>query len=158
MISVGVTAVMLAVECLEVGLNTTCMYTGLGYSSPILSSAIGDLTPAFTFILAKLSRSESLLCFLILQISENLVISEGALTVTLYKGPAILITSSRSTDSHKRLQLLQTNWVIGGLLLTVAYFFLSLLYIVQAVFAVALRSLVHTLACHNSQEETCTRS
>ncbi|TXG56342.1 hypothetical protein EZV62_017655 [Acer yangbiense] len=30
----------------------TCMYTGTGYSSPTLSSAIGDLTPAFTFILA----------------------------------------------------------------------------------------------------------
>ncbi|KAJ4711146.1 WAT1-related protein [Melia azedarach] len=39
----------------------TCTYTGIGYSSPTLASAITDLTPAFTFILAILSR-EKLKC------------------------------------------------------------------------------------------------
>ncbi|KAK4841983.1 hypothetical protein QYF36_013705 [Acer negundo] len=267
MVSAGVTAVMLAVECLEVGLSTvskaamnggmnhfvfvlysngfaaiflllpaslffywkripppltssiicrifvlgllscgvqTCMYTGIGYSSPTLSSAIGDLTPAFTFILAILSSMEKLNLRVKSSLAKSvgtIVSIAGALTVTLYKGPAILITSSRSIDSHNKLQLLKTNWVIGGLLLTVAYFFLSLLYIFQtwiikdypeelmvtficcifvtiqsaivaliavrdplawklkpdmeliaigysAVFAVAVRSLVHTWACH----------
>ena len=31
------------------------MYFGIGYSSPTLASAMTDLTPAFTFILAILS-------------------------------------------------------------------------------------------------------
>jgi hypothetical protein len=34
----------------------TLMYTGIGYSSPTLSSAMVDLLPAFTFILAVISR------------------------------------------------------------------------------------------------------
>ncbi|KAK3223274.1 hypothetical protein Dsin_010299 [Dipteronia sinensis] len=178
----------------------TCLYTGIVYSSPTLSSAIGDLTPAFTFILAIFSGMEKLDLRVKSSLAKSIgtiVSIAGALTVTLYKGPAILITSY----SHNKLQLLQTNWVIGALLLTVAYFFLSLLYIVQtwiikdypeelmvtficcifvtiqsaivaliaesdpiawklkpdieliaigysAVFAVAVRSLVHTWSCH----------
>ncbi|KAF8399294.1 hypothetical protein HHK36_015159 [Tetracentron sinense] len=38
-----------------------CGYTGINYSSPILASAIGNLVPAFTFILAIIFRFCSLL-------------------------------------------------------------------------------------------------
>ncbi|KAK1555993.1 hypothetical protein Q3G72_034334 [Acer saccharum] len=206
--SVGVTAVMVAVECLEVGLSTvskaamnggmnrfvfvvysngfaaiflllpaslifywkrspppltssiicrifvlgllscgvqTCTYTGFGYSSPTLSSAIGDLTPAFTFILAIISSMEKLNLRVKSSLAKsigtivsivgavgNFVTNSWSIDSDILQGSSNFnSTSSRSTDSHNKLQLLQTNWVIGGLLLTIAYFFLSLLYIVQ---------------------------
>jgi hypothetical protein len=43
------------------------MSTGIGYSSPTLSSAIVDLTPAFTFILAIISRCVSFSLFQVLK-------------------------------------------------------------------------------------------
>ena len=41
-----------------------CGYKGIEYSSPTLASAMGNLTPAFTFIFAVIFRFFSLLYFL----------------------------------------------------------------------------------------------
>ena len=41
------------------------MYFGIGYSSPTLASAMTDLTPAFTFILAILSRLVSYIFYIL---------------------------------------------------------------------------------------------
>ena len=42
----------------------------------------------------------------------------GAFIVTLYKGPAILITSSAPNSSHDQLlSSEQSDWVLGGFLL-----------------------------------------
>lgn len=57
----------------------------------------------------------------------------GALTVTLYKGPA-LVSMSSSSNLHNELRSPQKNWIIGGLVLAASSFFLSLLYIVQVTF------------------------
>ncbi|KAG9137805.1 hypothetical protein Leryth_022949 [Lithospermum erythrorhizon] len=41
----------------RIGVSTIiCVYIGLEYSSPTLASAVGNLTSAFTFILAILFR------------------------------------------------------------------------------------------------------
>ncbi|KAJ0096078.1 hypothetical protein Patl1_16195 [Pistacia atlantica] len=181
----------------------TFMITGIGFSSPTLSSAITNLTPAFTFILAISSRMEKLNLKLQSSLAKaigTMVSIAGALTVTLFKGPAVVITSSPH-NLRDEILFVHTNWLIGGLLLTAGSFSLSLLYIVQtsivkdypeelmvtficcvfvtlqsailalilegdpnawrlkpgmelmailysAVFAVALRTLVHTWACH----------
>uniref|UniRef100_A0A7N0T2G2 WAT1-related protein n=1 Tax=Kalanchoe fedtschenkoi TaxID=63787 RepID=A0A7N0T2G2_KALFE len=105
-------------------------FAGIDYSSPTLASAIGNLTPAFTFILAvfigmeklnlRNSISQAKLCGTLLSIA-------GALTVVLYKGPIVLSTTSRFS-LH---QLLQKNWIIGGTLLATEYLLLAIWYIIQ---------------------------
>ncbi|KAJ0105854.1 hypothetical protein Patl1_17991 [Pistacia atlantica] len=73
-------------------LMQNCVSTGINYSSPTLGSAMGNLIPAFTFLLAALFRMEKLnLRSLISQVKilGTLVSISGALIVILYKGPAI---------------------------------------------------------------------
>ncbi|KAL5860432.1 hypothetical protein ACOSQ3_001739 [Xanthoceras sorbifolium] len=112
-------------------------YTGINYSSPTLASAISNLTPAFTFILAIIFRME--------KVSSRKTSSQakvlgtilsigGAFVVTLYKGPPIIIVSpSPSILLDQRLHSSDSNnWVIGGLFLTAEYILIPLWYIVQA--------------------------
>ncbi|KAH7577389.1 hypothetical protein JRO89_XS01G0243700 [Xanthoceras sorbifolium] len=112
-------------------------YTGINYSSPTLASAISNLTPAFTFILAIVFRME--------KVSSRKTSSQakvlgtilsigGAFIVTLYKGPPIIIVSpSPSILLDQRLHSSDSNnWVIGGLFLTAEYILIPLWYIVQA--------------------------
>ncbi|KAK4846220.1 hypothetical protein QYF36_014471 [Acer negundo] len=112
-------------------------YTGINYSSPTLASAISNLTPAFTFILAILFRMEKVSSrkrSSQAKVLGTIVSIGGAFVVTLYKGPPIFIVSSspsisfdqplNSSDSN--------NWVIGGVFLTAEYILLPLWYIVQA--------------------------
>ncbi|XP_059656019.1 WAT1-related protein At5g40240-like isoform X2 [Cornus florida] len=102
------------------------MYIGIRYSSPTLASAMVDLTPAFTFILAIITRMEKL--NIKAQSSQAKSIGTtisiiGAFIVTFYKGQPITFFQSLSSP--------QSNWIIGGFLLAVAAFLLALLYIVQ---------------------------
>ncbi|KAL9423971.1 hypothetical protein AB3S75_035958 [Citrus x aurantiifolia] len=212
--SVGVTAVMVAVECLEVGSSTlnkaamnkgksdfvlivysnafaaifillpstfiyyrnrtrpprtvsiickifglglisccvqTCLYVGIGYSSPTLSSAIVDLTPAFTFILALISRgidcdfvqgaSTSSSFFLsllyIVQTSiireypEELMATFICCVFVTVQSTVVALIAERNPNSW-RLKPDMELIAIGC----------------SAFFAVALRSLAHTWACH----------
>ncbi|XP_056165602.1 WAT1-related protein At5g40240-like [Syzygium oleosum] len=123
-----------------VGFGTQiCGYAGIDYSSPVLGTAMMNLVPAFTFILAIISRMEkvnwkssSSQARLMGTIASIL----GALVITLYKGPAILRSPLPPSFVHPRRLLLlpsqQLNWVLGGFLLAAEAFFLSLWYIVQA--------------------------
>ncbi|TKY69835.1 WAT1-related protein [Spatholobus suberectus] len=114
----------------------TLMYTGIGYSSPTLASAMVDLTPAFTFIVAVLSRMEKL--DLKLQSSQaksigTVVSILGALTVTLYKGMPL----TSESDSLQNIVIdenflsQQSDWLLGGFLLSAASFCLSLVFIIK---------------------------
>lgn len=99
-----------------------CYYTGLSYSSITLGAAIENLTPIFTSVLAISLRMEKLD---IRKSTDQIkalgmfVAVLGALTVTLYKGPVLL------SDQ-------QSNWPLGGLLLTLAVLLKSVQNIVQA--------------------------
>ncbi|KAL4031275.1 hypothetical protein IC575_009551 [Cucumis melo] len=83
---------------------------GLEYSSPTLSSAISNLIPAFTFMLAvsfrmekiDLKRSSS-----IVKIVGSAVSISGALVVVLYKGPIVI--SNPYSPRPKQLGLLYPN-------------------------------------------------
>lgn len=56
----------------------------------------------------------------------------GAFLVTLYKGPPIFLLPKPSLKLHQPLSNTnQSNWVIGGLLLTAEYILVPLWYIVQ---------------------------
>ncbi|EOY00422.1 hypothetical protein QUC31_014284 [Theobroma cacao] len=111
-----------------------CGYAGIQYSSPALATAMLNLVPAFTFILAIICRMEKLKWRSISSQSKVLgtVISiTGAFVVTLYKGPTILSTQSLVVLPHQLLSSPQLNWVLGGLLLAAEALINSAWYIIQ---------------------------
>ncbi|KAG2316331.1 hypothetical protein Bca4012_067226 [Brassica carinata] len=107
-------------------------YTGINYSSPTLASAISNLTPAFTFLLAILFRMESVSFKRTSSLAKMLgtVVSiGGAFIVTLYNGPVVIAMSPPSVSL--RSQSTNHNWIIGAAFLSVEYFMVPLWYIVQ---------------------------
>ncbi|XP_050223078.1 WAT1-related protein At3g28050-like [Mercurialis annua] len=109
-------------------------YTGIKYSSPTLASAISNLTPAFTFILAIIFRMERVTLkkrSSQAKVLGTIVSIAGAFIVTLYKGPAIIIASPPSVSLNQTLHSSNPNWILGGILLTVEYLLVPLWYIVQ---------------------------
>ncbi|PIA40427.1 hypothetical protein AQUCO_02500254v1 [Aquilegia coerulea] len=109
-------------------------YTGIDYSSPALSSAISNLVPAFTFILAIIFRMEKL--DLRTRSSQaktlgTIVSITGAIIVTLYKGQPIIVAQLHSLIHQPVLLSPKSTWVIGGLLLTADWLLISVRNIVQ---------------------------
>ncbi|XP_020218272.1 WAT1-related protein At3g28050 [Cajanus cajan] len=108
----------------------TLTYTGLGYTTPTLTSAMGDLTPAYTFIIAIISRMEKL--DLKVRSSQaksigTVVSIAGALTVSLYKGLPIT-----SVVMPKYLFLSQQSlWLLGAFFLSAASFLGSASLVIQ---------------------------
>ncbi|KAL0669811.1 hypothetical protein Bca4012_032515 [Brassica carinata] len=96
-------------------------YNGIKYSSPTLSSAMSNVNPAFTFILAIIFRMEKISIrkeTSVAKVLGTLLSIIGALVVTLYHGPVLM-------SSH-------SDWVIGGGLLALQYILLSFSYLVMA--------------------------
>ncbi|CAN1272771.1 WAT1-related protein At3g28050 [Linum perenne] len=112
-------------------------YTGINYSSPTLASAISNLTPAFTFILALLFRMEKVSVRRTssrAKVMGTIVSIAGAFVVTFYKGSVITTAgTSQSVQLHNRSFQIKTsqNWVLGGFFLTCEYILVPLWYIVQ---------------------------
>ncbi|CAN1272775.1 WAT1-related protein At3g28050 [Linum perenne] len=102
-------------------------YTGINYSSPTLASAISNLTPAFTFILALLFRMEKVSVRRTssrAKVMGTIVSIAGAFVVTFYKGSVITTAgTSQSVQLHNRSFQIKTsqNWVLGGFFLTCEY-------------------------------------
>ncbi|XP_057448444.1 WAT1-related protein At5g40240-like isoform X2 [Lotus japonicus] len=112
------------------------LYTGIGYSSPTLASAMVDLVPAFTFTLAVIFRMENLNLKLHssqAKIVGTVVSIAGALILTLYQGMPLIRGSMQNLvlgGSGTYLSV-QSNWILGGFLLATAGFCVSVLFIVQ---------------------------
>lgn len=105
-------------------------FLGLQYSSPLLSTAILQIIPGFTFIFAVILRMES---FEYKSLSTQaktigtLVSIIGALVASLYKGPQVF--------GFSLLNSILTNpsaWAIGGLLTMISSLIASLFIISQA--------------------------
>lgn len=97
-------------------------FTGLKFSSPTLSSAMANLIPIYTFLLAVIFRIEKLDLRRSSSQAKTLgatVAVTGAFMITLYRGPLLLMASSTSDspDHPKLLFSQQSEWLIGGLLL-----------------------------------------
>ncbi|KAI3467492.1 hypothetical protein Pfo_024155 [Paulownia fortunei] len=110
-------------------------YAGINYSSPTLSTAMLNLVPAFTYILAIIFRMEEVNLRRLSTISKSLgtVVSiSGAFIVTFYKGPAILNTPLTSGSFMQLYLPLTQNWVLGGFLLACASFSTASWCILQA--------------------------
>ncbi|KAG4911524.1 WAT1-related protein [Glycine max] len=113
-------------------------YAGISYSSPALASSIGNLVPAFTFILAVICRMEKLAAksrSSQAKVIGSIISIAGAFVLTFYKGPSII-----NALTHLPLLLQQPinflksedeSWAIAGILLIADYFLASVWYIVQ---------------------------
>ncbi|KAL1205546.1 WAT1-related protein [Cardamine amara subsp. amara] len=96
-------------------------YNGIKYSSPTLSSAMSNVTPAFTFVLAVFYRMETISIrkeSSVAKVLGTIMSLIGALVVTLYHGPMLMSSNS--------------DWVIGGCLLALQYILVSVSYLVMA--------------------------
>ncbi|XP_047311112.1 WAT1-related protein At3g28050-like [Impatiens glandulifera] len=104
-------------------------YAGINYSSPTLASAMSNLIPAFTFILATTFKMEKVALksrSSQAKILGTIVSLMGAFVVTLYKGPAVIMTGWSSTDQ------IPSNWVIGGICLMAQNIMIPICYILQS--------------------------
>ncbi|KAK2996357.1 hypothetical protein RJ639_025827 [Escallonia herrerae] len=109
-------------------------YRGIELSSPTMGSAMSNLTPACTFILAIVFRMEKLFLRRLssqAKIIGTLVSIAGAFVVVLYEGPAVIRTASPSITTNAVESSKQANWVIGGALLAADYILISIWYILQ---------------------------
>ncbi|XP_022150067.1 WAT1-related protein At4g15540-like [Momordica charantia] len=109
---------------------------GLEYSSPNLSSAISNLIPAFTFVLAIFFRMEKVAfkkSSSIAKMVGSAVSISGALVVVLYKGPIVISNpySEGPKDHTLGSSQSQPNWILGGLCFVFQYVCNSLWYILQ---------------------------
>ncbi|XVF54160.1 hypothetical protein PTKIN_Ptkin05aG0158600 [Pterospermum kingtungense] len=113
-----------------------CVFTGVSYSSPTLASALGNLIPALTFLLAVMFRMEKLELKSSksrIKILGTLVSISGALIMTLYKGPAILSPPAQPhSPSPSTMLTTPNNWIIGGFFIATACLSLSANIIGQA--------------------------
>ncbi|KAK0574370.1 hypothetical protein LWI29_022634 [Acer saccharum] len=110
---------------------------GIQYSSPTLGTAMLNLSPAFTFILAIIFRMEKLSWSSKISQAKSLgtiVSIAGAFVVTFYEGP-IILTALSGTASSRNYPLLsqQSNWILGGFFLAAESFFSSAWNILQAI-------------------------
>ncbi|KAK4261283.1 hypothetical protein QN277_004305 [Acacia crassicarpa] len=116
----------------------TLIYTGIGYSSPVLASVMLDLSPVFTFLLAIIFRYEKLE---VRQVSSHakcigtLLSITGALMVTLYRaGPNSGRGNSKVEGDDEAIRTMggsyvsQDEWILGGILLSIGSFCVSLAY------------------------------
>ncbi|KAL1556717.1 WAT1-related protein-like protein [Salvia divinorum] len=112
-------------------------YTGISYTSAEFASAMLNLIPGFTFVLAVVFRMEVLNCrsssFLAKTFGTVVSIS-GAFVVTLYKGPEILthLSSPKLHYEYIGVVAAQSSWIIGGLFLAADCVVASAYIIVQA--------------------------
>lgn len=107
---------------------------GVLFASASLASAMLNLIPGFTFVLAVIFRMEKLNCRSLSTQAKSIgtvATIIGALVATLYLGPPIL---SRPLHSAPTLQPLtqSKNWILGGSLLGIDCLVASLFIIAQA--------------------------
>ncbi|XP_077237797.1 WAT1-related protein At5g40240-like [Tasmannia lanceolata] len=120
-----------------------CAASGTNYSSPTLGSAMGNLTPAFTFVLVVIFRLEQVDMrrpSSQAKVLGALVSISGAMVITFYKGPPVRPWwPLSSSDNHHFIpehsplySLKEENWVLGALLLAAAFLSASISNIFQA--------------------------
>ncbi|KMT07306.1 hypothetical protein BVRB_6g149350 isoform A [Beta vulgaris subsp. vulgaris] len=111
-------------------------YTGINYSSPTLGTAMLNLVPGLTFLLAIIFRMEKLNIRKISCLAKlvgAMVLIAGAFVATLYEGPPLL---NRPVSLHThQLSIIgeHTRWILGGSFLAVDCVMASSWAIIQAI-------------------------
>ncbi|MCD9645814.1 hypothetical protein HAX54_035070, partial [Datura stramonium] len=106
-----------------------CDYVGISYSSPTLATAMLNLIPGFTFILAIIFRMEVInwrSWGSYAKAFGTIISIAGASILTFYRGSAIINQHLTSVFSS------QQNWILGGVILACESLSTSLWYIIQA--------------------------
>ncbi|CAI0627492.1 unnamed protein product [Linum tenue] len=107
-------------------------YTGINLSSPTLATAILNLVPGFTFILAVTFRLEKLdwkATGSIAKVVGTVVSMAGAFTMTFYKGTHLVHSPPGFTN---QLLSQQSDWVLAGSFLGMDCVVTSAFVIIQA--------------------------
>ncbi|XP_061370146.1 WAT1-related protein At5g40240-like isoform X2 [Gastrolobium bilobum] len=129
-------------------------YVGIELSSPTLASAMLNLIPAFTFVLALIFRMEEVYWRHFssqAKVIGTIVSITGAFVVIFYKGPPIFNTNL--SDSSSILQFSpQSNWILGGLLCAVDSFLSSMWYIYQVLFSTIQSAVFAFIAVRDPRE------
>ncbi|KAJ9564810.1 hypothetical protein OSB04_000776 [Centaurea solstitialis] len=99
------------------------LYVGIGYSSPTMASAIMNLAPAFTFLIAVILRMENVdirSSSSRAKLIGTIIAISGAMVFTLYQGPEIFKTILSPKTPNHLLSSRPSNWVLGGLILVIS--------------------------------------
>ncbi|KAL8253651.1 hypothetical protein R6Q59_031872 [Mikania micrantha] len=97
-------------------------YAGVAYVSATVATAILNLIPGFTFVLAIIFGVEKLdngQLAMWVKITGTLVSVLGAIIVTFYTGPAVIKMSHLSSVSPQHLLGQSSNWILGGFLMLI---------------------------------------
>lgn len=117
-------------------LGRTLFFAGLEYTSTTFASAMANIIPSITFILAVVFRMERLVISKLsaqAKIAGTLVALGGAILSTLYKGIVVISPHRRhgnQTDGSSKV-FLDGNWIKGSLMLFISYLSLAAFFIVQ---------------------------
>ncbi|KAI3670664.1 hypothetical protein L1987_87748 [Smallanthus sonchifolius] len=106
-------------------------YVGITYASATEATAILNLIPGFTFLFAIIFGVEKLGHGGLAKIIGTLVSVIGAITVTLYTGPAI-ITPRLGSVAPQHLLGQSSDFILGGLLMLIDSMLSALFIIAQA--------------------------
>ncbi|XP_072075019.1 WAT1-related protein At3g28050 isoform X2 [Arachis hypogaea] len=110
-------------------------YVGIDLSSPTLASAMLNLIPALTFVLALLFRMEKVEWGHFstqAKVLGTVVSTGGAFVVILYKGPPIFKAPISSVSSIPLSFSPHFNWILGGFFCVADSLVASVWYIYQA--------------------------
>nr|XP_043639639.1 WAT1-related protein At5g40240-like [Erigeron canadensis] len=111
------------------------LYVGVNYSSPTLASAITNLLPGITFLLAVIFRMEKIdirSSSTRAKLLGTVIAISGAMVFTIYRGPEI-IHMNPSPDSPNQILLSHpSTWVFGGLIVLIAVVLGSIWNILQS--------------------------
>ncbi|XP_017971806.1 PREDICTED: WAT1-related protein At5g07050 [Theobroma cacao] len=116
-------------------LGRTLFYIGLKDTSPAVASALANLIPSMTFVLAVLCRMEALDMSkhsARAKVGGSVVALAGATLMTLYKGCALISPHSHHTQASSKLQF-NKDWIKGSLMLLLSYLSLSAFLVLQTV-------------------------
>ncbi|KAL8218930.1 hypothetical protein R6Q57_022303 [Mikania cordata] len=97
-------------------------YAGVTYVSATVATAILNLIPGFTFVLAIIFGVEKLdngQLAMWVKITGTLVSVLGAIIVTFYTGPAVIKISHLTSISPQHLLGQSSNWILGGFLMLI---------------------------------------
>ncbi|XVF81641.1 hypothetical protein PTKIN_Ptkin15bG0171600 [Pterospermum kingtungense] len=117
-------------------LGRTLYYIGLKDTSPSVATALSNLIPSMTFILAVLCRKEPLdISKLSAQakVGGTVVALAGATIMTLYKGCVVISLNSAHHGTAASKLHLKKDWFKGSLILLGSYLSLSAFYVLQTV-------------------------
>ncbi|XP_076959085.1 WAT1-related protein At5g40240-like [Bidens hawaiensis] len=105
---------------LGLSLYQVLTYEGIGYSSPTMASAISNLSPANTFLIAVAFRMEKIdirSSSSLAKLLGTIITISGAMLFTFYQGPEIFNTGPSQDSSNQLLLSRPSDWIFGGLIL-----------------------------------------